>query len=95
MEDKTFGKYCEVQVLAQSVEETWANGHLDKVIEKVFDRLKRVLVLIAEAKGKNNLMETKQGKKFQDLDLTIDLEMEENTPDMVPELLPRGGGVWA
>ena len=87
VEDKHFGKRCEVQALARSVEETWANGHLDKVIEKVFERLQKVLVLIAEAKGKNDLVETKRGKKFQDLDLPIDLTMEEDTPELVPEFL--------
>ena len=39
----------------------WTDGDLDDVITKVFDRIKRVLVLINEAKGGNDLVETKKG----------------------------------
>ena len=92
VEDKHFGKHCKVQALARSFTGTWANGQLDKVIEKVFDRLKRVLFLITEAKGINDLVETKLGKKSQDLNLPIDLTMEEDTPDLVPKLLPIDEG---
>ena len=64
----------------------WNEGYLDEIITKVYKRLKKVLVLIAEAKGKNNIVEMKRGKKFQDLDLPIDLTGD-NTPELVAELL--------
>ena len=51
------------------------------MITRVFDRLRNVLVLIYEAKGKNNLVEKKRGKKSRNLDLPIDL-----TADIVPKV---------
>ena len=42
------------------------------MITRVFNRLHKVLVLIAEAKGKNDLVETKRGKKNTELDIPID-----------------------
>jgi len=66
--------------------QTWNEGHLDEMIMKVYKRLKKVIVLIAELKGKNDLVETKRGKKFQDLDLPIDL-MGDDTPELVAKLL--------
>ena len=59
--------------------ETWNHGHLDDMITRVFDRLRNVLVLIAEAKGKNDLVETKRGKNFYLLDLPIDLSTESDS----------------
>ena len=86
VEKQHFGKRCEVQALANTVMQMWNEGHLDEMITKVYKRLKKVLVLIAEARGKNDLVETKRGKKFQDLDLPIDLT-EDDTPELVAELL--------
>ena len=50
--------------------ETWANEELNEQIQNVFKRLQKVLVLILEADGGNDLVETKRGKKFETLDLT-------------------------
>jgi len=41
------------------------------VIEKVWMRLKNVLVLIIEGRGSNDLVETKRGKKFRNLDMPV------------------------
>ena len=49
--------------MSASVMETWEKGHLDSIIENVFGRIKKVLVLIVEGKGSNKLVETKRGKK--------------------------------
>ena len=83
VEKEHFGKRCEVNALASSVTNAWTNGTLDKMITSVFKRLRRVLVLIIEAKGKNDLVETKRGKKFAALDLPIDLTDE---PPLVEEV---------
>ena len=83
VENQHFGKRCEVQFLSNTVMQTWNNGHLDFMIEKVFKRLQKVLVLIVEAKGKNDLVETKRGKKFANLDLPINLMTDK--PDLFPE----------
>ena len=80
VEKNHFGKRCEVNALVHSVQDTWDNGHLDEVITKVFERLRNVLVLIHEANGKNDLVETKRGKKFRNLDLP-----ETDEPDILPE----------
>ena len=50
--------------------ETWANNELNEQIQNVFKRLQKVLVLILEADGGNDLVETKKGKKFKTLDIT-------------------------
>ena len=39
-------------------------GQLNSTISKVFDRLERVLVLINEGRGGNDLVETNRGPKF-------------------------------
>ena len=59
VEKQHFGKRCEVNALSHTVMDTWNNGHLDEMITKVFLRLKKVLVLIVEANGKNDLVEQK------------------------------------
>ena len=46
--------------------------------------LHNVLVLIDEAKGKNDLVETKRGKNFYMLDLPIDLTAEDS-PTLVSQ----------
>lgn len=63
VEKTHYMRRCEVNALVASVMETWENGHLDESISKVFSRLKIVLHLIHEAKGRNDLVETKRGKK--------------------------------
>ena len=63
----------------------WDHGHLDDMITRVFNRLRNVLVLIDEAKGKNDLVEKKRGKKFYQLDLPIDLTDENSAP--VPTII--------
>ena len=42
---------------------------LDIVINKVWKRLTNVLVLITKGNESNDLVETKRGKQFQNLDL--------------------------
>ena len=53
------------------------------MITKVFDRLRNILVLIVEAKGKNDLVETKRGKNFYKLDLPIDLTDSDSDTQML------------
>ena len=62
-------KRTNVHALVTSVKTTWSEGHLDELITKVFGRLRNVLVLIVEGQGSNDLVETKQGKRFRNLDL--------------------------
>ena len=87
VETEHYGKRCEVQAQSNTVMETWNQGHLDDMIEKVCKRIQKVLVLIVEGKGKNDLVETKRGKKFADLDLPIDLTAADDAGE-VPELIP-------
>ena len=63
------GSRCEVNALVKSVLETWNNGHLDGTISKVFKELQKVLVLVVEGEGTNNLVEKKRGKKYKNLTL--------------------------
>ena len=61
---------CAVEELVRSDYDTWERGELNEVIIKVFNRLKIVLILIIEGNGGNELVETKRGKGFCNLDLT-------------------------
>ena len=63
---------CEVNVLVRSVYETWEKKKLNELIAKVFNRLKNVLVLIVDGKGGNKFVESKRGKRFRNLDLSVD-----------------------
>ena len=56
--------YCEVNSLVASMHETWGNGHLDKSIDNMFYRLKRMLHLIDEGKESIEFMETKYEKNI-------------------------------
>ena len=62
-------KRCQTDTLVRSVIDTWVNGCLDDVISKVFKRLKKVLCLINEGEGGNDLVETQRGPK---IDLKFD-----------------------
>ena len=68
VEKKQRGKRCEKEALAQSVFEVWNSDKLDNMINNVFTRLTKVLVLIIDGEGKNDLVEDKRGKKFKNLD---------------------------
>ena len=65
--------------------DTWNHGHLDTMIAKVCKRIEKVLVLIIEGKGKNDLVETKRGKKFADLDLPSDFSTVNILPALADE----------
>ena len=69
VEKQHYMKRTNVHALVTSVKTTWSEGHLDELITKVFGRLRNVLVLIVEGQGSNDLVETKQGKRFRNLDL--------------------------
>ncbi len=63
------GKRCDKNVLCKVVMQTWKSKKLKHILLNVFDRLHKVLVLIAQANGSNELVETKRGKSFRNLDL--------------------------
>ena len=62
----------EVNVHVRSVYETREKGKLNELITKVFNRLKKVLVLIVKGNGGNGLVESKRGKKISNVDLSIE-----------------------
>ena len=66
-----FGQRCDVDTLASTVRNVWTSAKLLHMLTKVFQRLHKVLVLVAQAKGKNDLVESKRGAKFKNLDLWI------------------------
>ena len=67
VERRHFMKRYTVDALVNTVMAAWTEGDLDDVITKVFDRIKRVLVLINEGKGGNDLVETKRGVAHDDI----------------------------
>lgn len=62
------GNRCEANALANSIYRTWGNTSIDDVIAKVNGHFQKVLHLIKEGKGSNELVETKRGKKYASLD---------------------------
>ena len=54
----------------------WRDGDLNKVIDKVFDRIERVLILINEDKGGNDLLETKRGKEHANIKFDFNLNAQ-------------------
>ena len=79
-------RLCEVNALVHSVNETWENGVLDRSIQNVFNRLKKVLVLIIEGNGSNELVETKRGNQTVRADLPAAAEEVQN--EELPNILP-------
>ena len=51
------------------MQQTWDDGYLDQNIENVFKRLHKVLVLIVEGNGSNDLVESKRGVKNKNIKL--------------------------
>ena len=86
VEKRHFMKRCHTDALVRSVMDTWVNGSLDDVISKVFKRLKKVLCLINEGEGGNDLVETQRGPK---IDLKFDygknLEMIQTKRSLLDE----------
>ena len=58
-------KGCQTDALVRTLPDTWINGFLDKIILKVFKRLEKVLCLINEGQGSNDLVETKRGSRVE------------------------------
>ena len=50
-------KRHELEALVRTLMNTWANDDLNEQIKKVLDFLKKVLVLILQADGGNNIVE--------------------------------------
>ena len=71
VEKELLAKKYEVKALSRCVGNTRKRCHLDKMMTRVLNKLRKVLVLPADAKGKTDLLETKRGKSFARLDLPI------------------------
>jgi len=69
VERQHYLKRCNANALVNSVMKTWNEGHLNHSITKVFKRIKPVLCNILEAKGGNDFVEMKRGKKHAHIKL--------------------------
>ena len=58
-------KRCNNNTLVRSICHTWNFGKLNNLIIKVFNRLEKVLYLINEGQGSNDLVESKCGLKCE------------------------------
>ena len=81
VEKQHYMKCCDVEALVRSVMRTWDNNDLDEMITKVYKRLKKVFVLIKMANGGNDLVETKRGKKFKNLDMNSIEQLTSGLPE--------------
>ena len=80
VERQHYLKCCNANALVNSVMSTWNDEHLDNSITKVFKRLKPVLCNILEAKGGNDYVEMKRGKKYENIKLEdVILQMQKKT----------------
>ena len=74
---------CSADALVNTIIRSWNDGKLDHAITKVFLRLKNVLCNITEAKGDNDLVESKRGKKFDGIkieDILKKINENDNSP---------------
>ena len=86
-----------VDSLVNSVKETWNNHSLDRVISNVFKRLEKVICLINEGDGGNDLVESKRGIKHEDMKFDFDSNLrkimndddEANTAITLTTIIPR------
>ena len=62
-------KRTDVHALVNSVRRAWDTQPLGNVFGKVWSRATKVLALIVEGKGGNDLVEKKRGKRWAGLDL--------------------------
>ena len=69
VEKEHYMKRTDVHALQNSVMSAWNTRPLDKVIKKVWTRMKKDLAIIVEGDGGNDLVEKKRGKRWNDLDL--------------------------
>jgi hypothetical protein len=60
------GKRPDCDALARSIEEAWEHHLSPQAFLNVWKRLRRVLKLIVDDKGGNNLVESERGKLFRD-----------------------------
>ena len=84
VERQHYLKRCNADALVNSVMKTWNEGHLDHSITKVFNRIKPVLCNILEAKGGNDLVEMKRGKKHAKIkleDVIVQMQKEKDNND--------------
>ena len=90
---------CEINVLVLYIYETLEMGKLNELIAKVYNRLKNFLVLIVKDNGENELVESKRGKTFCNLDMSIeqlnnihnDNEGEDVIDDSIERFLDEDG----
>ena len=75
VQKKHYGKLCKVEAPVDSVYRTWDSDILSNVLVKVCNRLQKVLCLIVSAKGANDLVEKKRGKKGGEMNLRSDEEL--------------------
>jgi len=68
-------KRCSVDALVNTVNRTWLNDSLNTSIKNVFLRLEKVLCLISEGDGANDLVETKRGVKNKNLKFDFDANL--------------------
>ena len=93
VEKTHFMRRCEINILVRSVYETCEKGKLNELITKVFNRLKNFLVVIVEGNGGKEMAESKQGKTFRNLDLSIEQlknihhEIEDDIDDNIEQFL--------
>ena len=75
VERRHFMKRYSIDALVNVVMSTWNDGHLDDSIGKVFNHLERVLILINEGGGGNDLVKSKRGKANKDIKFNYELNV--------------------
>ena len=73
VESRNFMKRTNVAALVRTVYDVWNEVDMDEIIGKVFKRIGKVLALINEGEGGNDLVESKRGIKHEGLNFDYDL----------------------
>lgn len=69
VQKRMYGNRGVVDTLVKTVYESWETQDMTHILGNIFNRLKKVMALIVDGNGSNDLVETKRGKKFRVLDL--------------------------
>ena len=76
-----------MDALVNSVNATWNNTFYDRCITNVFARLEKVICLINEGDGGNDLVETKRGTKYSDMKFNFDMNLRKIMKDNTNETM--------
>ena len=68
-----------IEALVHTVYDLWNEVDMDEIIGKVFKKIGKILALINEGEGSNDLVESKRGVKYESLYIRLQFKCKELT----------------